>query len=1074
VNPLPVDETKICGPYLREDTLSRPRLNGWLDRAARGRLAVVIGDAGFGKSTLLSDWSMQSRRLTAWYRLERDDRDWLTFIRHLVAGGREVDAGFAPETYRLLCRLGMGGPTQAELMESLAREMAAFGNASPHGFSVILDDYDAVERSEETDPIVAALLEATGPGFSLIVASRTDPFLPPVKLRGRRAVARLPEVELRFTREETEALFGDAYGIPLESDVARDLARRTEGWAALLSLVRTRLEEQPNPDPRALVAQLSATKGDLYDYLAEEVLVDLPPELHDFLMRISILLEITPTSVGLLHPGLEEETQQSLRTAERLGFLSRAGTESRHRFNPLVRELLAARLEAAVGVEEFRRQNRLLAEAYEKSDWRMSASHYRTAADPEAAARVIDRAVPEIIASGTFEAAASFLDGTAGATDRVGALILRSRIEFARGSFDRAIALARGAVVDGAGELAGTAQLNIAALEGIAGVPDDFEERVEFALRGGLEDAERRVAAAARLVRDAQADGDLAEIADALRELANQQELGGLARYASISRINLANVLIWLGDPREALRAAVQAETALSEGSGVERVAALTARATALVHLGKMDEADLVLGAAAGSTSVLGRIEAYVERAMLEASYGSLPHAQTSLERIDLESLPRAYLGFWELASGLISLRIGDVAAARNHSAKCRSTRVRDVAGKFRTDLLVARVDLASGQLAEEDLAHLTRLAGSLNSRPARALAAIMNAASRPGRIGTEVSALSSDDRHVLSVVAEELSTRLHDLSSSAYALVQAEAASRPQRWATALRLAVTGGGPSMDAAAVLLSQIGDTGDASFLRAHARTTKGVRDAASAAVRRLAPKGVLRDLGVVRLEVSGAVVGSSRRKAMALLCFLVTRPKQAATKDEALEALWPDCSPEMGLNSLHQAIYYLRRIFDPDFKEGVSAGYLTFDGEVLTLDPQLVEAESGRCWRLLRSTTARDLEATEAILALYQSRFAIDFTYEEWSTDYRETLHAAVLSRVEESMRECLSTGQTGRAIAFGVALLATDSTADSIELELLRAYKVAGHIAAAREQYAHYAATMRTELGVDPMAFDAI
>jgi hypothetical protein len=94
-DPLPVQPVKIHCPPLRADILSRERLNTWLDRASAGRVALIVAEAGFGKTTLLADWATHSRRLTAWYRLERDDRDWLTFIRHLVAGGREVDPDFA-------------------------------------------------------------------------------------------------------------------------------------------------------------------------------------------------------------------------------------------------------------------------------------------------------------------------------------------------------------------------------------------------------------------------------------------------------------------------------------------------------------------------------------------------------------------------------------------------------------------------------------------------------------------------------------------------------------------------------------------------------------------------------------------------------------------------------------------------------------------------------------------------------------------------------------------------------------------------------------------------------------------
>ena len=97
MNPLPIQPARIHPPLLRHDVLSRERLNGWLDRAVEGRVALIIAEAGFGKTTLLADWARQTRRATAWYRLEPDDRDWLAFIRHLVA---EPDIVIPPDADR--------------------------------------------------------------------------------------------------------------------------------------------------------------------------------------------------------------------------------------------------------------------------------------------------------------------------------------------------------------------------------------------------------------------------------------------------------------------------------------------------------------------------------------------------------------------------------------------------------------------------------------------------------------------------------------------------------------------------------------------------------------------------------------------------------------------------------------------------------------------------------------------------------------------------------------------------------------------------------------------------------------
>ncbi len=385
VNPLPVQGAKIHRPLLRDDVLSRERLNGWLDRATTGRLALIVAEAGFGKTTLLADWARHTQRLTAWYRLEFDDRDWLTFIRHVVGSGRELDPEFAPGTFGLLLQLGPGGPTQAELIATLARELAEFGAATRDGFTLIFDDYHVIDDSEETRPIVRAIIERTGPGFSVILATRSTPVLPLGRLRARGAVARLDGDALCFDEPEAERLFRDAYHQPLDPDVVTDLITRTEGWAALLSLVRTNLEESKGTDPRQLVHQLAGVRGDLYDYVAEEVISTLPADLRDFLTRASILDEVAPQTASLVDNRSTAEISELIRDSEERGLIARPDSISSHRFHPLVQGFLAARLQAEIGESGVQEAHRSVARALEPTDWRAAATHYRAAGDVDAA-----------------------------------------------------------------------------------------------------------------------------------------------------------------------------------------------------------------------------------------------------------------------------------------------------------------------------------------------------------------------------------------------------------------------------------------------------------------------------------------------------------------------------------------------------------------------------------------------------------------------------------------------------------------------------------------------------------------
>ncbi len=109
-----------------------------------------------------------------------------------------------------------------------------------------------------------------------------------------------------------------------------------------------------------------------------------------------------------------------------------------------------------------------------------------------------------------------------------------------------------------------------------------------------------------------------------------------------------------------------------------------------------------------------------------------------------------------------------------------------------------------------------------------------------------------------------------------------------------------------------------------------------------------------------------------------------------------------------------------------------------------------------------------------LLDCYSAKFALDFTYDEWATGYRENLHAAFLAAMEAQMAMLIDEDHIDDAISIAQRVLTLDPTADAVELLLLRAYKRGGRQAAAAEQYSHYASVVREELGAEPPPFAEI
>src|SRR6476619_246518 len=277
VSGYPIQIAKVQRPALRDETLERPRLLDWLRAKIHGRVILVLADAGYGKTTLLADFARRTRLRTMWYRLDDDDRDWISFLSHLVAAGREHDPAFAPTTSAMLSDLATGGPTREAATDVFLRELPKIAE---HGAVLILDDFHLVDESPEVRIIARELVARAPERLSIVFASGQTPPIPFARMRAAGEVAEIGTDELRFDAAETARLFSETYGRELEPDVLADVTARTEGWAASLQLVQAALRDRSPAEIRRFVRGLTGADQELYDYLAEEVVGDLPDDLQ--------------------------------------------------------------------------------------------------------------------------------------------------------------------------------------------------------------------------------------------------------------------------------------------------------------------------------------------------------------------------------------------------------------------------------------------------------------------------------------------------------------------------------------------------------------------------------------------------------------------------------------------------------------------------------------------------------------------------------------------------------------------------------------------------------------------------
>jgi DNA-binding SARP family transcriptional activator len=1070
----PVQISKVQAPPLRDETLARDRLLDWLSVKIHRRAVLLTAEAGYGKTTLLADFTRRTRLRVLWFRLDRGDRDWTGFIAHLVAAIRIHLPEFGPVTRSLLAETATTAPSLETVLETFLRELVSLP-AEPS--ALVLDDFHLVDDSPDIRLIVRELLTRGPERLTFVFASRREPPIRLARLRALGEVAELGTDDLRFDATETERLFRDTYEMRLEPSVLAELSRRTEGWAASLQLVRAALNDRDPGQVRSFISSLSGAEGHLYEYLAEEVIGELPGDLQEFLMRTSVL-ETVDLTLGPVAAGVTvEEAKRLIEEGERHGLFGKGG-RARHivRAHPLVRDFLQSRMVNIAGVLALRAVNLRVARAAAPSNWKIAAQQYLAAEHHEDASAVLAGSIEQIVGSGALSFADELSSAIPGGLGGSAGLVLRSRIARQQASAEEGLRLAEEALEVDPDSSIGL--LNLVAARSFAG---DIRGAVDAGR--ALEGSDRiQIAEMGKAFRKILETSVVGSVRYALRDLERVIESlrsSGETHFLGVGLLNRAYLSVALAEPTVALESADEAIALLTPtSSGVDLISARMARASALAFLGRLEEARAEIRIAAASAESGQRVEFALEVGQIEGHLGESGPAWPFLERVVDEISSATDDGEQALlARILLLIRDGRMDAAKADAGLLVPGRLSTAIAMDSQRHLVAGLTLA---LCAESSA-LERIRRGLTLARAQGASLwveygqlLEQVANNEVDPSAAVVRAEENFSAVLSMLAEVTLRRAGELSAQASSALVREAQRRPWRWRLpARRLVQTGPRSGRAFGAQILELVGEEEDVLVLRLASRSKQSGVTArhAIALARRLADKVFVEDLGRVRISVGNRSLDGSevRRKVLALLCLLLSRPRFASTRDEVIDSLWPDHDPESALNSLNQTVYFLRRVFEPLYREESSPGYLGQDAETIWLDPDLVECRSRRCLELTQAMPGEPTpEHSVALASEYRGKYALDFAYEDWATPYRDYLHASYLRVMERAIQMDLSTGQVTRGTFLAERAAEVDPDADEIQVALVRLYRMAGAHAAAAERYAHYERGMR-DLGLEPV-----
>jgi LuxR family maltose regulon positive regulatory protein len=331
----PLLSTKLFVPRVRKDLVSRQRLVARINQGMGRKVTLISAPAGFGKTTLLSEWVQQLENPAAWLSLDADDNDSRRFWAYCIAALQTVQPHLGEGALEVL--QARQEPDVETLLANLINEMAQ----APHELVLILDDLHMIAERRLHDEITF-LVDNLPPTLHLVAATRADPPWPLARLRARGDMNEIRSQDLRFTVAEAAAFLNEVMELDLSSDDVATLGQRTEGW--IVGLQMAALSMQGRADASRFVAAFGGTHRFILDYLLEEVLERQPPDLQRFLLETSILDRLTgPLCDAVREAGDGQDMLEQLEAANL--FVVPLDDERRwYRYHHLFSDLLRSRL----------------------------------------------------------------------------------------------------------------------------------------------------------------------------------------------------------------------------------------------------------------------------------------------------------------------------------------------------------------------------------------------------------------------------------------------------------------------------------------------------------------------------------------------------------------------------------------------------------------------------------------------------------------------------------------------------------------------------------------------------------
>jgi ATP/maltotriose-dependent transcriptional regulator MalT len=337
--------TKLFIPTPPKELVSRQRLIEKLNQGIHKKLTLISAPAGFGKTTLASEWARnlqldrKNEICVCWLSLAENDNDPTRFLKYIIAA---LEQGCGTDKGSFQGALNILQSPQQPPIENVLLPIINDIATSSEKIVLFLDDYHLID-SQIIHDALKFLIGNMPPQMHLVISTREDPQFHISRLRAGGQLTDLRATDLRFELSEAINFLNQITGLNLTKDDVALLETRTEGWIA--GLVLAAISLQGNDDPAGFIASFTGSNRLVLDYLAEEVLEHQSAEIQEFLLITSCLDRLCRSLCDSLTG--KTNSQKILESLENANMFIIPLDDERHwyRYHHLFKDLLRSHLQ---------------------------------------------------------------------------------------------------------------------------------------------------------------------------------------------------------------------------------------------------------------------------------------------------------------------------------------------------------------------------------------------------------------------------------------------------------------------------------------------------------------------------------------------------------------------------------------------------------------------------------------------------------------------------------------------------------------------------------------------------------